>query len=208
MTEINAHAAEFLPDRAAASPRYHALVRWTHWLMAACFVFMWASGYAMRNLMTQDSAAQEWLYDLHKSVGVTLIALLVIRLGARAWTALPPLPRRLAPAERRVAKAAHWALYGLVVLGLATGWALTDFGGHGVVWFGVAMPQVFPIREQLLGVTLDPLASTIHAWLTYLLLALVVLHVVAVVKHVVVDRVNLLPRMAIWNQSSVKEAAE
>ena len=201
MTDLSRPLEHNTSDRNAADARYHVVVRWLHWLMAACFVFMWASGYYMRNLMPDDSPAQEYLYDLHKSVGVTLIVLLVARLSARLLTRLPDLPSRLPAAERRAAKAGHWGLYALIALGVTTGWALTDFGGHGVVWFGVSMPQVFPIREQLFGVTLDPLASTIHAWLVYGLLALVAVHIAAVVKHRLKDRIDLLPRIAVWKQS-------
>lgn len=181
-----------------ADVRYHALVRWTHWLMAVCFVFMWASGYWMRNQMASDSTAQETLYDLHKSGGVTLIALLIVRLCARSLSQVPDLPSTIHQGERRLAKLGHLGLYVLIALGLVTGWALTDFGGHGVSWFGVPMPQVFPIREQLFGITLDPLTSTMHAWIAYGLLALVAVHVLAVVKHWRKDRVDLLPRIAVW----------
>ncbi|WP_375551375.1 cytochrome b [Rhodophyticola porphyridii] len=191
-------------SQSEANARYHLVIRWLHWLMAACFVFMWVSGYTMRNLMPHDSPTQEYIYDLHKSVGVTLIVLLVARLCARVLTRLPELPNRLPTAERRAAKAGHWTLYVLIALGVTTGWALTDFGGHGVVWFDVPMPQVFPIREQLFGITLDPLTSSIHAWLVYGLLALVVVHVAAVVKHRLKDRIDLLPRIALGRNKPAK----
>jgi len=165
--------------------------------MALCFAFMWASGSYMRNLMAHDSAAQELLYDLHKSVGVTLLALLVIRVSARLLSRTPALPAALPAWERAAAKLGHLGLYGLIVLALVTGWALTDFGGHGVVWFGLAMPQIFPVRETLFGVTLDPLVSDIHAWLVYGLLGLAVIHVGAVLKHRLNDGVDLLPRITV-----------
>lgn len=198
MADMRSSPDPTLPGGLVAVTRYHAVVRWLHWLMAGCFVFMWASGYYMRNLMADDSPAQEYLYDLHKSVGVTLIALLVARLGVRLLTRIPEAPNGLSAVERYAAKAGHWGLYVLIALSVTTGWALTDFGGHGVVWFNVAMPQVFPIREQLFGVTLDPLTSTIHEWLVYGLLALVLVHVAAVVKHKRKDRIDLMPRIAIW----------
>lgn len=183
--------------RLDAASRYHRLVRLTHWAMAVGFLFMWASGYYMRNWMADDSPAQEFLYDLHKSVGVTLLALLVIRLCARLLSRAPALPRSLAPWERKAAKLGHLAIYALIVPALVTGWALTDFGGHGVVWFGVQMPQVFPIRETLFGVKLDPLTSDIHAWLVYGLLTLVLIHVGAFLKHRIGDGIDLLPRIGL-----------
>lgn len=202
MLDANADTDIVAQEPETASGRYNAAIRWLHWLMAACLVFMWGSGYYMRNLMPHDSPAQEFLYDVHKSVGVTLIALLVIRLSARLLYSIPRLPSALPKIEQYAAKAGHWGLYVLIALGVTTGWALTDFGGHGVVWFGISMPQLFPVREQLFGVTLDPLSSTVHAWLVYGLLALSAVHVAAVMKHRLADGIDLLPRIAIWGWHS------
>ncbi len=197
MTDLNAQHAMTAGTAAPAMDRYHRIVRVTHWLMALCFLFMWASGYVMRNAMEHDSPLQEYVYDLHKSIGVTLIALLVLRITARFIAPAPRLPIRMPAAERKAAKIGHLTIYVLIVMALITGWALTDFGGHGVVWFGVPMPQIFPVQEQLLGVPLDPLTSDIHAWLVYGLLALVAVHVAAVVKHRAKDKIDLLPRIGI-----------
>ena len=56
--------------------RYHLSARMIHWGMAAGFVFMWACGYAMTTLVEDDSPLEEFLFDLHISTGVTLLALL------------------------------------------------------------------------------------------------------------------------------------
>lgn len=191
---IHAGPTDALPPD---TERYHQVVRVTHWLMALCFLFMWLSGFVMRNLMQHNSPLQEYVYDLHKSVGVTLIPLLALRLSARLLAPVPALPKAVPPVERRAAKLGHLGIYGLIILGLITGWMLTDFGGHGVIWFGLAMPQVFPIREQLFGVELDPLTSDVHKWLVYTLLALITIHVAAVLKHRVKDGIDLLPRIGL-----------
>lgn len=184
-------------EDAASVQKYNRLVRITHWLMAICFVFAWVSGFTMRNLMTHDSPAQELIYDLHKSVGVTLITLFLARIFARSFSRIPQLPDCIPPGEQRMAKIGHIMIYALSAAALVTGWALTDFGGHGVVWFGVPMPQIFPVQETMFGITLDPLTSDIHAWLAYALLAFVAIHVTAVLKHRWIDGIDLLPRIAI-----------
>ncbi|MEM7775128.1 MAG: hypothetical protein AAF732_05920 [Pseudomonadota bacterium] len=63
-------------------------------------LYVGVAGYYMRNLMLDDSPAQEYLYDLHKSVGVTLFVLLVVHQSVRLLTRLPDLPSRLSGAER------------------------------------------------------------------------------------------------------------
>ena len=183
--------------RTEPATRYSMLLRAIHWSMAAGFAFLWASGWWMRNHMEPDSALQEAVYDLHKSVGVTLFVLLAVRVAARMLTKVPPLPQSFSPSNRRLAHLGHVGLYAVAALALSTGWALTDFGGHGVVWFGLPMPQVFAVRETLGGIRLDPLVSDMHGWLAYGLLGLVAVHVGAVFWHRRRDHVDLLPRMGV-----------
>ena len=58
--------------------RYHLTARLNHWIMALGFVVIWGSGYAMTTLVEEDSSLQEFLFDLHISVGVTLLVFLVL----------------------------------------------------------------------------------------------------------------------------------
>ena len=63
--------------------RYHLAARLMHWIMALGFVFMWGCGYSMTTLVEDDSPLEEFLFDLHISIGVTLLALLVVRIAVR-----------------------------------------------------------------------------------------------------------------------------
>ena len=129
--------------------------------MAPGFVFMWGCGYAMTTLVEDDSALEEFLFDLHISVGVTLLALLVVRIAVRLAHAAPPLPDSIRGLERTAAHLGHAALYALPALVIAVGWAETNFGGHAVQWFGFEMPRVFPET----GEALQDLSADVHMWL-------------------------------------------
>ena len=159
--------------------RYHLAARLMHWIMAVGFVFMWGCGYAMTTLVEDDSSLEELLFDLHVSVGVTLIALLVARVAIRLFYKPPPLPDVIRGLERRAAHLGHAALYALPALVIAAGWAQIDFGGHGVDWFGVEMPRIFPET----GEGLQDLAEDVHLWLAYGMLAVAAGHVAAAFKH-------------------------
>ena len=159
--------------------RYHLSARLIHWIMALGFVFMWGCGYAMTTLVEEDSALEEFLFDLHISVGVTLLALLVARIAIRLVHRPPPLPDAIGGLERTAAHLGHGALYALPALVIAAGWAETNFGGHGVKWFGVAMPQLFPET----GEALQDLSTQVHMWLAYTMLAVAAGHVAAAFKH-------------------------
>ena len=171
--------------------KYHLAARLLHWVMALGFVFMWGCGYAMTTLVEDDSPLEEWLFDLHISVGVTLFALLAVRIGVRMTHRPPPLPDSIRGIERTAAHLGHAALYALPALVIAAGWAETNFGGHAVQWFGVEMPRIFPETGEALG----DLAEDVHMWLAYTMLAVAAGHVAAAFKHRWFDGHDVIRRM-------------
>ena len=171
--------------------KYHLAARLIHWIMALGFVFMWGCGWAMTSLVEEDSPLQELLFDLHISVGVTLLALLVLRIAIRLVHRPPSLPASIRGMERKAAHLGHAALYALPALVIAAGWAETNFGGHAVQWFGVAMPRVFPET----GEGVQELAEDAHRFLAYGMLAIAAGHVAAAFRHRWFDGHDVIRRM-------------
>ena len=181
--------------KAMPGPRYSLAARLIHWIMAAGFAFMWACGYVMTTLVEDDSPLEEVLFGLHISTGVTLLALLAVRIGVRLASPPPPLPTAIRPVERVGARLGHAALYALPAVVITVGWFEVDAGGHGVAWFGVGMPKVFPTLETLGGYEVEDAAASVHKWLAYTMLGVAAVHVAAVAKHRWIDRHDLLRRM-------------
>ena len=171
--------------------RYHLAARLMHWIMALGFAFMWGCGYTMTTFVAEDSPLEEFLFDLHISVGVTLLALLVVRIAVRLAHAPPPLPASIRGLERTAAHLGHAALYALPAMVIAAGWAETNFGGHAVKWFGVEMPRVFPETGEALQI----LSTDVHKWLAYTMLAVAAGHVAAAFKHRWFDGHDVIGRM-------------
>ncbi len=171
--------------------KYPVAARLIHWIMALGFVFMWACGYSMTELVEEDSVLEEFLFDLHISVGVTLLALLVLRIVIRLANPPPPLPDTIRGLERTAAHLGHAALYALPALVIALGWAETNFGGHTVQWFGIEIPHVFPET----GETLQNLSRNLHRWLAYTMLTVAAIHVAAAYKHRWIDGHDVIRRM-------------
>lgn len=171
--------------------RYNLAARLIHWTMALGFVFMWACGYTMTTLVEDDSALEELLFDLHISVGVTLLALLAARIAVRLAFPPPALPDSIRGMERTAAHLGHAALYALPAMVIAAGWAETNFGGHAVRWFGIEMPSVFPET----GEDIQDLSEDVHMWLAYTMLAVAVGHVAAAYKHRWIDGEDVIRRM-------------
>jgi len=193
-TQDTAERAPFAPP---GEDRYHISIRVLHWLMALGFLCMWGLGWAMTNVAEDDSPAQDFLFGLHMSIGVTLLALLILRVAVRLRVGAPPLPEALPRRDRIGARVGHIALYVLPVLIVTLGWASQDFAGHGVDWFGLAPPKVFPTLETVAGIKPGDLAAELHGSLAWTLLALAVIHIAAVAKHRWVDRHDVLHRISL-----------
>lgn len=156
--------------------RYNVLLRIVHWLMAVCILGLIAAGMYMTELPKGDE--KWWWYGMHKSFGVTVIGLLILRLILRFITRIPPLPKGFAPMETKLVSALHFLLYAGMVIVPISGFIMSDAGGHAIAWFGYALPDLIPTNKQLGG-----LASELHEITPFILLGLIALHVAGAIKH-------------------------
>ena len=167
-----------------------------HWGMAALLAGLLAFGFYLSDLPFSPQRLQ--LVAWHKWAGVTVFALVLVRLAWRFTHAPPPLPLGTAGLVRRASALAHRALYGLMLLMPVSGWLMSSAKGVPTVWFGVLRLPDLLARNKALGDSLQEL----HEALAWALCALVALHVAAALKHHFVDRDGLLARM--WPSSSSK----
>jgi cytochrome b561 len=146
------------------------VTRLLHWAMAAGVLGMLGLGsYVVR---MEVGLGNLWLYALHKSIGLVLLALVVLRI---VWHRVSPPPEPLggvAAWQMRLARVAHGGLYALLVAVPVTGWVGSAATGIDVLWFGVTLPRIAPVSELWAEV-----AFALHGGLTKVLMALVALHV-------------------------------
>ncbi|WP_075180964.1 cytochrome b [Pantoea sp. 1.19] len=161
-----------------------------HWLVALAVYGMFGLGLWMVSLGYYDT----WYHDapaLHKSIGITLLALMVFRL---IWRGISPPPRPLShysPAVRYSAMLVHWLLYGGLFAILITGYLISTADGEGISVFGL-----FTVPATLTGSALQAdTAGEVHLWLAWTVVVVSVLHGLAALKHHVVDRDITLKRM-------------
>jgi cytochrome b561 len=127
----------------------------------------------------------------HKSVGLTILALAVVRLAWRWINPTPELPTTLKPYERRLARFTHSMLYVLLFAMPLSGWTMSSARGFPVSWFGVfQLPDLVPKSKPLYQALL-----TTHATLACVLGAVVALHVAGALKHHFMLRDDVLRRM-------------
>lgn len=160
-----------------------------HWLIALGLSGTFGLGYYMSGLAFSPAKLQ--YYSWHKWAGVTLFLLIVARLAWRATHRPPALPATTGAGARFAAHAAHGALYALMLAIPLSGWLMSSAQGVTTVWFGLLPLPDLLARDAALG---NRLAQA-HAVLNYTLLALVILHIAAALKHHYIDRDNVLTRM-------------
>ncbi|MGE5468881.1 MAG: cytochrome b [Ignavibacteria bacterium] len=169
--------------------RYTATAIALHWLMAVLLAALFALGLYMHDLPLSPWKLK--LYSWHKWAGVTAFLLVLVRAGWRAAHRPPALPHAMPPLFKAAAHAGHAALYLLMLAIPLTGWLMSSAKGVPTVYFGVLPLPDLLAKDKALGETL----ANVHAWLNYLLAAVVTGHAAAALKHHVVDRDGVLLRM-------------
>jgi len=165
-----------------------------HWIGAALVLFLLAYGWWMTHLAARDVRLGH--YHLHSIVGYYFVLLVIVRLGWRAFDPAPALPAASLPWERAAAHAGHIGLYALMIGVGVSGWVLHSAFPRrmAVDLFGVfRIPYLFAEPDR----AISGLAEGIHKWLSYALLALVVVHVAAALNHHFIKRNDVLRRMTV-----------
>jgi len=183
----------------ASRNRYTPTAVLLHWFMAAAIFFQLALGWRMEDL--PKGPAVFALFQLHKSIGFALLALVVLRLAWRRRHAPPALPEQMPVWEKQVAGLAHVALY-LVMFGLPlTGWVLVSTSRTPIptLLFGAVPVPHLPWLTELAPATRQLWhdgAGAAHGLLAVLMLALLIMHVGAVLKHQLLAKDAVFGHMA------------
>jgi cytochrome b561 len=169
-----------------------AIAQLLHWSLALLIIVLAVLGLLMQELPNSPDKIR-W-YALHKSLGLTALALVVLRLGWRLVDRRPPWPPTMPHWERRLAATGHALLYLLMLVVPLAGWLYNSAANFSLRWFGlVRIPPLSGPDPEL-----KALALAIHNWGFYLLGILFIGHVGAALKHHYIDRdrslVAMLPR--------------
>jgi cytochrome b561 len=168
---------------------YPATSKLLHWLVAACVLTTAPVAIAM--VSVGEGPTQNLLYNFHKSLGVLILILMILRLINRLARGAPIADPGIEPWQKIVSSAVHGSLYGLLIVMPIVGYFANSAFGASTPFFGLFdLPPMIGKNEALA----TPLFA-IHRWMGWLLIILVLMHVGAALFHYFIRRDNVLQRM-------------
>lgn len=167
--------------------RHAVSTRVLHWLTALLVFAALFIGFVMVNSV----ASYAQLLIIHKALGITVLVVVVIRIGNRLVHRAPPMPPTVGALERKAVVASELSLYALLLAQPLIGWAMLSAAGNHVSVFNlVQLPRIAPFSADLYGVLRQA-----HTVVAFLLVAAIAAHVCAVLLHSVTLRDGMLRRM-------------
>lgn len=173
----------------SSHPTFTSGSRTLHWAMAVMILGMLFVGAGMAATV---SGRYPVMVSIHKSLGIAILVLVVIRFLNRLFNPPPPLPADLPAWQQTAAKGSHYVLYGLMFLMPLIGWAMLSAAPYPVVIFGsLQLPAILPQNA-----TLYALLRYAHTVLGYLFFAVVLAHLGAALFHGLIRRDGVFGSMA------------
>ena len=141
--------------------------------------------------LDRNSPIKASLLFVHKSLGLTVLILVIARVAYRLIVGKPPYKQPLQRFNQVGSTTAHLLLYGLMILMPVTGYVFTGAGGHPLPFYGLfEWPSVVPKDKAL-----SQLAGTFHYWGAWAICSVLIIHILAVVWHSLAKRDEVLGRM-------------
>ena len=168
--------------------RYGTVSMTLHWVIAAAILFNLGLGLLVAKFMSDQDPRHFAYIQFHKSVGLSVLVLSLLRLAWRVINPVPPLPDAMAPGLKALARGTHYFLYILIIFIPLTGWALASSSPLGLAtpYFNLFHWPNIPFLADLTRAQKEPLRKeffAIHSYLAFSAIALIPLHVAGALYH-------------------------
>ena len=170
--------------------RYNNVAIALHWLVAVGVFVMIGLAWYMTEI-PKGTPSRSFFFNLHKSIGLTLGIIVLIRAYWRWKHPAPPLPPGTPSWIVNASRLSHGLLYALLVFMPIVGFIASNFTKYGVTYFGLL--KIGPFFGE--NKTLYDLFQGFHQAAATVLVAVVVIHIAAALKHLLIDRDGVFYRM-------------
>lgn len=185
---MDSPAKVFIPLRNTRE-RYGWVAQSFHWVIVVLVIAQFTLGFMAHGLPI--SLERLILLARHKSIGITIFVLVVLRLGWRIYSKPPPLPPSPHPFFDTAARGSHGLMYALLLAMPPVGWLLSSASNLTVAWFGIfSLPNLVAPDKHLARIML-----LTHESMAWLLLTIVTVHVLAALWHHFLLKDSVLLRM-------------
>lgn len=168
--------------------RYGAVAQSFHWIIVVLIITQFVLAKRAEGLAP---LAKIGVLTTHKSIGITILGLALLRLAWRLFNPVPPLPPGAPRWQDRAAHVSHFLLYALLFITPVLGWLMSSARAFSVSWFGlVTLPDFIEPNRA----TYERLHDA-HEAMALTLAAIALVHIAAALKHHFVDRDDVLRRM-------------
>jgi cytochrome b561 len=171
------------------APGYTLTARVWHWITAVLVLIMAPIGIAMAN--ADFGEAEATLYHVHRSIGILLLPIVLLRLIYRLVHPPPPLPNDMPAIQQLAAHLNHWALYILLIVQPIIGWIATSAYRAPILFFWMfEVPPIWPVDQPF-----SERMFALHRWMGIAIAILVCVHVAAALYHHFIRKDRVLMRM-------------
>lgn len=178
----------FIPWRNTVE-RYGVVSQFLHWTLVVLVILQFVLGFTAAGMPI--SVQRLVLLVRHKSIGMTILALVLLRLTWRGFSPVPALPKQMPSLHKTAAHLSHVLLYALLISMPIVGWITSSASHLTVTWFGLfAFPDLVGPDAHL-----AKLAKATHGAMAWMLLAVASLHALAALWHHFMLKDDVLRRM-------------
>jgi len=181
------------------SSNWGTIAKAFHWLIALLIITNLGLGYWAEGLAVSPTKVEAFYW--HKSIGLTVLWLALLRLLWRFTNPSPRLPSDMSGWERALAHTSHVLLYVLMIAMPLSGWVIHSAANFPLDLYGVfPVPDIIPASADESAV--GDLAKAAHYWMFITICGLLALHVLGALKHHIVNRDTVLRRMLPFSRAS------
>ncbi len=171
------------------STTYTPLSKLFHWVIALAVIIMLTVGFFLDSIPERFAGTA---YMLHKSTGITIFFLMIVRFIWMRISTKPDLPSTMKLWEKILSRFVQYGFYLLLFIMPLSGWIMSVAGGRIPVYFGLLKAPLPWVGENQ---SLSELMGKYHELIAWILIAFITLHVLGALKHHFIDKDNVLKRM-------------
>jgi cytochrome b561 len=172
---------------ATLSESYSLISKLLHWILAALLIGLIGLGWYMTSIENQS---RDWYFNLHKSFGLVAAFLILLRIIWRLKHKPAPLPNSVPIWQAKISRLIHFLLYICIIFMPMTGFIGACYSKSGIKFFGIQLPTLVNKNREIANVFFN-----IHGVIAWILVCLIALHILAAIKHLLINKDGVFQRM-------------